>query len=381
MLRPEFLKASGHFPNETEVGFFEDILGAILEERSDLKDIFPEQVNSTFFGNEAAPNFSKPMVYFPEQGMCARTLIIGDEVFKAQRNDNPEFDGLRKRNSDKKFKQMDLQMDLESNILRHLKNSGLPVPELTCEGKETVFFGMTRMKGVKLDYALIDKMTDQEKRQLAKDIAGFISGFEKAILPQDAKLLGFRDDALTASETKPEELKRALVDPDVVKALGDDMKFCRDMQKAFEKRYEEEYRNIPQVASHGDLHFGNILYDLEAKEMSAVIDFGLVGFRRPEGNFIRFSQECKDDFTSMICEEYSKESDNKVTLKDVRVSEVASLMGFLSHMLEVGNEKGVQHAKKRISELKKSLAPDPEKVALSQTPKKQQFTKGYSTLE
>ena len=376
MLRHAFSRAAGHLPKQAEVGFFGDILGAILEERPDLKALFTKHTTSVFLGT--VPNFNEPMIYFPKQGNSAYTVIVRkkegeEEVFKAPRIDNIS--------DDNEFKEVYAwdrveQIKLEGRVLEHLHGMGLPVPELTYEGKETVFIGMTRMKGVKLDSVVIDKMTYQEKRQLAKDIAGFIAGFENAISDRDAEILGFNGDAYTTWELKPEDSQLALSNSAVIKALGENADFCRDMQKAFEKKYEKEYRDVPQVPSHGDLHFGNILYDPETKKLSGVIDFGGVGFTRPELNFGAFSQKCKDDFTSMLCEEYSEKSGNKITLQDVHITECARWINFLPAVLEGKDEKQLQYAKDRISKLIKSLSTEPEKVALPQTPKKQQFTKG-----
>ena len=358
MLRFAFSRAAGQSPEPTGVDFFR----AILNERLDLNDLFPERADSTFLG--AAPKggwtgLTEPMAYFPGiEGKCSYTIITEGEVFKAPRVDNIP---------DNEFKAAYIQgrveeFWIEGRVLRHLRGKVLPVPvpELTCEGEKTVFIGMTRMKGVTFDPAVIDQMTEREKRQLAKDIAGFVAGFEKAISPQDAKLLGFRGDALTAWEMKPEEVQRALDNPDVVKVLGNDVDFCRDMQAAFAERYEE-YRHVPQVAGHRDLNFGNMLFDPETNRLSAVIDFGGAGFCRPEWNFLAFSQHCKDDFTSMICEEYLKESGNKITPRDIHVSECVRSVIVLSQTLESGNEKEVQYEKEHISELKKSLAPEPKK--------------------
>ena len=353
MLRPAFSKVAGQLPKPTGVDFFE----AILNEQPGLKALFPKHTTSAFFG--AAPkgvaDFTELMAYFPSQGQCAYTVITGDKVFKAPCDTHvPGAEDMVE------------QIEKEAKILRYLEGKGLPVPELIYEGKETVFIGMTRMKGVKLDSAVIDKMTYQEKRQLAKDIAGFIAGFENAISDQDAEILGFNEDALTTRELKPEDSRLVLSDSGIVEVLKDDMDFCSDMQKAFEERYERKYRDVPQTLSHGDLHLGNILYDPETNRLSGVIDFGRASFCHPETNFIPFSRDCKDDFTSMLCEEYSEKSGNKITLRDVRISENAYRIVNLFSALVGGNKKEIQCIKQQISELKKSLAPEPKKnVSLS----------------
>ena len=372
MLRPEFSKVAGQPQGLTNVDFFK----AILKERPDLNALFPDQVNSAFLGT--APNFNGAVAYFPEQGNSAYTVIVrkkeGDEVFKSPRVNNIPDDGFKSFRIEDRVK----RINLEGNILQHLHGRGLPVPELTYKGKDTVFIGMTRMKGVELNSVVLNRMEEQEKRRLAKDIAEFMSGFEKAILDQDTQSLGFQENVLTSWEMKPEDLQRALADPAIVKVLGNDANFCRYIQVAFEKKYEEKYRNVPQVASHRDLHLGNILHDPETKRLSAIIDFGNTGFYRPEINFRAFSRQCKDDFTSMLCEEYSKKSGNKVTLRDIRITEYAHGIFDLSQMLKIGNKKEVQYVKGRILALKKKLVPEPEKNALPQihkTHKTHKFTK------
>jgi len=325
MLIPAFSRACAKPQKLTNVDFFE----AILKDR---------------------PDFNESRAYFPMQGNSSHTIIIGEEVFKAPRNVNVSG---AENTVDK--------IEKEAKILRHLQGIGLPVPEFTCEGKETVFIGMTLMKGVKLYPVVIERMNKQEKRKLAKDIVGFIAGFENAISAQDAKLLGFPKDAWTAFEMKPEDSQRALSNPAVIKALGNHADFCRDMQAAFVKIYEKKYRNVPQVASHCDLHFGNILYDPKENMLSAVIDFGEAGFTRPERNFVAFLRQYKDDFASMICKEYSKKSGNKVILKDVRAFLSLNWVLILSQRLKVGDEKEAQFAKEQISKLKEILSPIAEK--------------------
>ncbi len=112
-----------------------DFLEAILRERPDLRD---------------QPH------HFATNGLHSNTVIFEQEVFKGPRykNDVSSFDD-------------------EYGILQQMKGKGLPVPEVTYVGKETVFYGMTRVAGDDLP-DVIGKLTAEEKQLLAQDIADFI---------------------------------------------------------------------------------------------------------------------------------------------------------------------------------------------------------------
>lgn len=170
-----------------------DFLEAILRERPDLK--------------------GKP-AYFPAQGQFGFSIFIGNEVFKGPRANVARW------------------FDNESDMLQLLQGRGLPVPEVTCVGKESYFYGMTRMPGVTLETEL-PHMTFGQKQALAEEVSDFMIKMARA-LP--------RHDGLYATQ--------------------------------------------------GDLREGNILVDPETKKLSAVIDFGLAEFVPKEmlrANHMRFA--------------------------------------------------------------------------------------------
>ncbi len=168
-----------------------DFLEAVLRERPDLQ------------GQRA---------YFPAQGECGHVVFIGDEVFKGPQ-DWMLFDYKDQPVGD---------FDKEHETLSQLQGCGLPVPRVTCVGRQAYFYGMTRMPGVTLTEAF-KTMTDKEKRDAAFDIADFMIGMAKALPPQDG------------------------------------MYACQE-----------------------DLHGNNVLIDPKTKRLAAVIDFGVVSYASRE---------------------------------------------------------------------------------------------------
>lgn len=186
-----------------------DFLDAVLRERPDLRG---------------------KMAYFSEKGGYGHTVFIGDEVFKG-----PRYAGMVDG------------FDLEHQRLLQMEGKGLPIPKVTYVGKETVFYGMTKVHGIVL-YDVFKSFSLDEKRVLAQDIVQFIVGMAYA-LPQ----------------------------------------------------------KNGQFAMHGDLHDENVLVDPETRKLSAIVDFGLIKYGSKDGlaSCIRFGQ---DDFEQMVAEEYARQS-------------------------------------------------------------------------
>jgi aminoglycoside phosphotransferase (APT) family kinase protein len=210
MMREAFLKASAKPEGSSGIDFLE----AILRERPDLRE---------------------QRAYFPKQGWNAHTVFIGDEVFKGPRQEM-HVAGF----------------DNEYQTLQQMTGKGLPVPEVTCVGKDAVFFGMKRLEGVILPDNFTEIFTQEEQRALAKDIIAFVVGMSQEFPLQDDKFMG-----------------------------------------------------------HRDFNPGNILIDPETKKLSAIIDFGYAGYidRKNchcfQGAFLD-AKERLAGFNEMLDEEYRR---------------------------------------------------------------------------
>ncbi len=139
---------------QAPIGSGNQFLEAIMNERPDLK------------GQTA---------YFPEQGCFGYTVFIGDEVFKG-----PRSAGLAKN------------FEHEPDALQELEGKGLPVPRVTCRGKDAFFYGMTRLEGVTFE-SVQKKMTEGELQGLAEEVTDFMIDMARK-LPRKNGLYAMQGD-------------------------------------------------------------------------------------------------------------------------------------------------------------------------------------------
>lgn len=169
-----------------------DLLTAILCERPDLR--------------------GKPVSEPPAQGMHGNVLFIGNEVFKGASHEI-HVNG----------------MDKEIETLQVLGKTSLPVPRLTCVGKNTAFFGMTKLPGEPLKKH-VDKLALRHWQGLGKALSNFVFGFARAF----------------------------------------PAKWCADRKETL-------------YACHGDISLNNTLVDPVTLRLSGIVDLGIVSYRTPHG--------------------------------------------------------------------------------------------------
>lgn len=305
------------------------------------------------------PELRGETVYFPRQGVFGYTAIIGDLVFKAARAEQHR-EGNRWEGD---LAQFSRALARERKVLRHLKGKGLPVPEFMGEGDDPPYYCMVRCTGIKLEQQKLDEMTAQQRRRIAKDLAGFMAGLAKAFSAEEAQNMGLAG-LMEEEYITPEKFTELLDDPAVAKALGGNLDFCRQMQAEFAKKYAEDRRNNNMVASHGDLWSDNILYDPVAKRIDGkggcVIDLGLCRYSRPVREFAALSCFYKEDFVAAVCKEYAKLTGDNLSFRDVKVVECAQIVSSVKQFLEAepeNRQRQVPHLLEKIAVVKKNLAP------------------------
>ena len=173
---------------------------------------------------EEFPHLSGSVIDVPSQGKQGKTVFIGNEVFKAP---SPEHLSSFER---------------EVCVLVYMQDrTSAPIPSITCVGRETNFFGMQRMSGVKLTSELAASLEPNETLHLASDLAQFMLDMNRGFSPDDAISFGFPTIDHYALRTD---------------------------------------RQVVAVC-HSDLNSNNLLFDLDTRRLSGIIDFGLVTVRSP----------------------------------------------------------------------------------------------------
>ena len=143
-----------------------DFLEAILREREDLR----EKINN-----------GEMIAYVPQYGKGEHKVIIADknfehaEIFKGPRVADNAFN----------------RFFGEADWLEKLGGRGLPVPKVTCRGKESLFFGMEYLTDPLLD-SVLDEMTQEQLQVLATDVVNFLIGMANSA-PRDNLFPHHRD--------------------------------------------------------------------------------------------------------------------------------------------------------------------------------------------
>ena len=198
-----------------------DLVEAVLHERPDLR------------GKTGYPT---------GQGTEAHTVFIGGEFFKAPQ------DLIYDEKSGRLIYDAETAIaafDKEIEFLQQLQGKGLPVPEITCVGKESVFYGMTSVKGVPLGKDFERIYSAEEQRLLARDIISFVVDMANALPQKNSAFI-----------------------------------------------------------THDDLHCNNIFVDPVTRRLSGVIDFGMVKYCTKDEWFMRGGHE--PAFRDMVEAEFNR---------------------------------------------------------------------------
>lgn len=265
----------------------------------------------------ARPDLEGQLAYVPTQGFCALTVFIGDEVFKVAKTD-PEWTA----------KQRDYYgtaIERERYILKRLAGRGLPVPEVTCEGQDPAFYGMTRMTGHPLQPENVWKMSKEEQQSLAHELVLFCTGLSAAITVDEAIDEGFDRPAPHTSFT-PDDLRAALQNPVVRAGLQEHLDFYTRATEKYIALYERHQQEGRRLFMHCDMHPANILYDPKTKKLAAILDFGLSRPVYPMEGLAALYMNYPSDFMEKVLGDYSAQQGCAVTMDDMKLWYCASVV-------------------------------------------------------
>ncbi len=292
------------------------------------------------------PELQGRIAYFDEQGKCAHTLVFENEIFKGpSREDQIRF------------------IEQECAILQHLEGKGLPVPVVTTVGKDSVFFGMTRIEGLSTMRVSVELLSSQDKDTLARDIAKFIHGFAKAFTDEDAERLLKH---VVNKSPNPDDLIKVIKERSFQNALNGNTYEC----VVYIDEYAEKLKGRPEIVYHNDLHGGNIITDADTTMLTGIVDFGYVSKGVPEMAFFELSRAFPADFVKRVCSAYSDMAETKVEYRDVLLLRLALGAQALSTAISKQVEGDVLMYKSDIADslrllkaVDKSAAPAPETKA------------------
>lgn len=323
MLRQAFSEAA-----RKPTGSVEELRAAIIAEYPDFE---------TRAGTEA------------DHGLNGYTFLFPDEVIKGARSAGKIP-----------------QVEQEARILRHLEDRGVSsVPRLTREGKEAAFIGMTRLPGKGLNGIDLKSLSQGEHMQNARDIGGFMADFAGAFTEEEGRNI-FKVKGNPS--LKLEEIEASLTAPMMRAALGDDLPAAETALRDF----RQTAASRQPVATHNDLHNGNIMFDPTTRRVSGVIDFGYAGLGLPEEAFacFRFSPP---EFLREMCTEYTRRGGQEVRYEDVISWGIARDIKEMHAMLEKGDAKKAEDCRRQISDGLKALgktANDPRPSPAARPPER-----------
>ena len=170
---------------------------------------------------------------------------------------------------------------------------------------------------------IFDSLGAEEKKKLVFDLANFLREVHAAVLPEEARKLGVKDeDAASYSR---------LVKSVLMGGIGE--KTVSDFVDAMVKEYEEMIREKGEmVFLYNDLHTENMAFDAEAKRLNGVFDFGDV---RVEDVCMDFCHLYKFDpgLMKAVAEKYGELTGRRLSLRRMvmhgRIQELADLAEFI----------------------------------------------------
>lgn len=159
-----------------------------------------------------------------------------------------------------------VNFDIEVKILNLLQGKiSLQIPKIEFLGKSLTYMGYNKIQGGDLTHEIFNSLNSEQKEKLIYDLANFLFEMHRSISPDEARKIGIEYEALPSySRSVKSVLPSKLTNKSVLDFMEVTIK---------------EYENIIQekmelVFLHNDLHTDNMAFDVNAKKLNGVFDFG-----------------------------------------------------------------------------------------------------------
>lgn len=205
------------------------------------------------------PDLRGQHVSYPEQqGGCAKTLFIGNYVFKCA--SNPHQGSM---------------LVLETQILRDLKRStrtlGVGIPHITHDSAHHLYFGMTRLNGNHFHGDIANKLSPAEQAEYAKALARFVVDFHD--ITKERLIWENGNHTRRHTSSSPQQLYSMIQSNGIRQILQQHglYEFAMDRVNTFASTVDKLDRE--GIAHHTDFGGHNILLDGEGGMLN-ILDYG-----------------------------------------------------------------------------------------------------------
>lgn len=151
-------------------------------------------------------------------------------------------------------------LEREKKLLARLHECvTLPIPYYEFDGKETLFVGYRKIKGIALEDDIYLTLSENEKNAIAQTMAQFISQMHHAVSAEEALEWGYPEYQLPISWIETSLLGTLSPEVDCI------------VQEAL--KYSKKQQPLWQVLIHNDLHGGNLVIDPYSHQINGIFDF------------------------------------------------------------------------------------------------------------
>lgn len=222
------------------------------------------------------PDFVIEAIEFLEAGFDSEAFLINDSfVFKFSRHARAAANLYK-----------------EVTVLNEIRNQlPLKVPKIYFLGKsdpldQFAFVGYERIMGVPLNKEILTTLSAEEKETLAKELSIFFKTLHTIELR--TKLKGLEIDKKAKAAYEYQVIKEAAY-PLLKRSVQ------REIDEVYQRILNQDF-SYKKCLMHNDFGASNVYYDLKAKRISGVIDFGDVAIYDRDMEFICLLYDYEDGF-------------------------------------------------------------------------------------
>ncbi len=196
-------------------------------------------------------------------------------------------------------------LNTEINVLKFLNQKiTLAIPCIKYIGKSAAYIGYPKIPGAALTSARFNRLSREEKYQVAKDLATFIFEIHQSINLRNAKRLGIQ---------KKDISKLSLLTLDTISHMDVLKPFHGYAQMMLSRVSKKDIDKYSQTVLYNDLHEGNIAFDIKTKKVNGIFDFGDMKIGNVEHDFIDL---CKIsiELTNSVVQIYNELSEKNLDI-------------------------------------------------------------------